>query len=142
MPSRNKYIQVIGLVGSKLFFFFSMLLYIKVCFEEPTLQSTEVQKKTTAIYTARFTQAVPILMASLRKCYVPEPSNSLTVTLDENGLKRWNDLCGVLKQNCLTCWGIWIGIVMEKVEELIKDLPQEFTLEANVDFLMMVCFKS
>lgn len=112
----------------------SMLQYIKVCFEEPTLQSTETQRKTTAIYTARFIQAIPIIMLNLRKCYIPEATS---LTIDESGLIRWNNLCGLLKQHCLVCWGKWIDIVMEKVEELTKDLPQEFTLEANVDYLMM-----
>nr|XP_049702682.1 conserved oligomeric Golgi complex subunit 1-like [Helicoverpa armigera] len=116
----------------------SMLQYIKACFEEPTLQSTDLQKKTTAIYTARFTQAISNLMPHLRKCYIPEERDCLgVINVDDNALKRWNDLCVVLKDHCQFCWGKWVDLVMEKVEELTKGLPQAFTLEANIDYLMM-----
>lgn len=116
----------------------SMLLYIKACFEEPTLQSTELQNKTTAIYTARFTQAISTLMPHLRKCYIPEERDSLgVINIDDNALKRWNGLCVVLKENCQFCWGKWVDIVVAKVEDLTKGLPQAFTLEANIDYLMM-----
>ncbi|KAJ2949499.1 hypothetical protein O0L34_g15422 [Tuta absoluta] len=116
----------------------SMLQYIKACFDEPTLQSTELKKKTTAIYTARFTQATVALIPHLRKCYIPETYNHIGVlNIDENAQKSWNELCGVLKENYLVCWGKWVDIVIEKVVELTKGLPQEFTLEANIDFLMM-----
>lgn len=117
----------------------SMLLYIKACFEEPTLQSNEIQKKTTAIYTARFTQAISTLMIHLRKCYIPEERDSLgVVNIDDNALKRWNAICAVLKEHCQFCWGKWVDIVMVKVDDLTKCLPQTFTLEANVDYLMML----
>uniref|UniRef100_A0A2A4JFR1 Conserved oligomeric Golgi complex subunit 1 n=1 Tax=Heliothis virescens TaxID=7102 RepID=A0A2A4JFR1_HELVI len=116
----------------------SMLQYIKACFEEPTLQSTELQKKTTAIYTARFTQAISNLMPHLRKCYIPEERDCLgVINVDDNALKRWNDLGIVLKDHCQFCWGKWVNLVMEKVEDLTKGLPQAFTLEANIDYLMM-----
>ncbi|KAJ8718628.1 hypothetical protein PYW08_002865 [Mythimna loreyi] len=116
----------------------SMLQYIKACFEEATLQSTDLQKKTTAIYTARFTQAISTLMPHLRKCYIPEERDSLgVINIDDNALKRWNDLCLVLKENCQFCWGKWVDIVVAKVEDLTKGLPQAFTLEANIDYLMM-----
>lgn len=116
-----------------------MLQYIKACFEEQTLQSTELQKKTTAIYTARFTQAISTLMIHLRKCYIPEERDSLgVVSIDDNALKRWNDICSVLKESCQFCWGKWVEIVMEKVEDLTKCLPRAFTLEANIDYLMTV----
>ncbi|CAH0687690.1 unnamed protein product [Spodoptera exigua] len=116
----------------------SMLQYIKACFEEPTLQSNELQNKTTAIYTARFTQAISALMPHLRKCYIPEERDSLgVINMDDNALKRWNDLCVVLKEHCQYCWGKWVDIVITKVEDLTKDLPQAFTLEANIDYLMM-----
>ena len=118
-----------------------MLQYIKACFEESTLQSTELQKKTTAIYTARFTQAISNLMPHLRKCYIPEERDSLgVINIDDNALKRWNDLCVVLKENCQFCWGKWVDIAVSKVEDLTKGLPQAFTLEANIDYLMMVGF--
>lgn len=120
-----------------------MLQYIKACFEEPTLQSTELQKKTTAIYTARFTQAISSLMISLRKCYIPEERDSLgVINIDDNALKRWNAICAMLKEHCQFCWSKWVTIVMAKVEDLTKGLPQTFTLEANVDYLMMVRFSS
>ncbi|CAB3244809.1 unnamed protein product [Arctia plantaginis] len=116
----------------------NMLQYIKACFEEPTLQSTELQKKTTAIYTARFTQAISTLMINLRKCYIPEERDSLgVVNIDDNASKRWNTICAVLKENCQFCWSKWVDIVIAKVEDLTKSLPQTFTLEANVDYLMM-----
>ncbi|XP_075979417.1 conserved oligomeric Golgi complex subunit 1 [Anticarsia gemmatalis] len=116
----------------------SMLQYIKACFEEPTLQSSELQKKTTAIYTARFTQAISTLMVYLRKCYIPEERDCLgVVNIDDNALKRWNNICAVLKESCQFCWGKWVDIVMVKIEDLTKCLPQAFTLEANIDYLMM-----
>ncbi|XP_049871581.1 conserved oligomeric Golgi complex subunit 1 isoform X2 [Pectinophora gossypiella] len=116
----------------------SMLQYIKACFDEPTFQSTDLQKKTTSIYTARFTQATIVLMPNLRKCYIPENYNHIgMIHIEENALKSWNDICAVLKEHCLFCWGKWVAIVVEKVVELTKCLPQEFTLEANVDYLMM-----
>jgi hypothetical protein len=116
-----------------------MIQYIKACFEEPTLQSTELQRKTTAIYTARFSQAISTLMPSLRKCYIVQEQNNYgIISVDDNALKRWNDLCGVMKENCLFCWSKWVDLVMVKVEELTIGLPQEFTLEANIDYLMMV----
>ncbi|XP_026741039.1 conserved oligomeric Golgi complex subunit 1 [Trichoplusia ni] len=116
----------------------SMLQYIKACFEEPTLQSTELQKKTTAIYTARFTQAISTLMVHLRKCYIPDERDGLgVINIDDNALKRWNDMCVVLKEHCQFCWGKWVDIVIAKVEDLTKCLPQSFTLEANIDYLMM-----
>ncbi|XP_028161086.1 conserved oligomeric Golgi complex subunit 1 isoform X4 [Ostrinia furnacalis] len=116
----------------------SMLQYIKACFEEPTLQSTELQRKTTAIYTARYSQAIPTLMPNLRKCYIPEEQNTLgVISVDENAVKRWNELCAMLKESYLYCWGKWVDIVEAKIEEMTKGLPQEFTLEANVDYLMM-----
>ncbi|CAG4940110.1 unnamed protein product [Parnassius apollo] len=115
----------------------SMLQYIKACFEEPTLQSTELQRKTTAVYTARFTQAITHLMPNLRKCYIPEDRYIDDVAVDENAIKSWNDICAVLKESCQYCWGKWLDIAMDKVTDLVKDLPQEFTLEANVDYLMM-----
>ncbi|XP_047505586.1 conserved oligomeric Golgi complex subunit 1 isoform X1 [Pieris napi] len=111
----------------------SILAYIKACFEEPTLQSTELQRKTTAIYTARFIQAIPILIPNVRRCYIPE--NSLIV--DEALSKRWARLGDVLKENCLHCWGKWLDIVMEKVKDLTNGLPQGFTMEENIDYLMM-----
>ncbi|XP_047532593.1 conserved oligomeric Golgi complex subunit 1 isoform X1 [Vanessa atalanta] len=114
----------------------SMLQYIKACFEEQTLQSTELQRKTTAIYTARFVQAITALMHNLRKCYINE-EQGIGLSANEAAVKSWNDICGVLKQNCLFCWGKWLRIVDEKVRELTQDLPQEFTLEANIDYLMM-----
>ncbi|VVD04236.1 unnamed protein product [Leptidea sinapis] len=110
----------------------SILAYIKACFEEPTLQSTELQKKTTAIYTARFLQAIPILMPNMRKCYIPE-----NVISYENGAKRWANVCEALKNDCHYCWGKWVELVMEKVEGLTKSLPQGFSLEENIDYLMM-----
>ncbi|CAH2264178.1 jg21718 [Pararge aegeria aegeria] len=109
----------------------SMLLYIKACFEEPTLQSTELQKKTTAIYTARFIQATTNLMPNLRKCYINDDS------LNDSEVKRWNDICVVLKKNYVLCWEKWLAIVDGKMRELTEGLPQEFTLEANIDYLMM-----
>ncbi|XP_030023719.2 conserved oligomeric Golgi complex subunit 1 [Manduca sexta] len=116
----------------------NMQQYIKACFEEPTLQSTELQRKTTAIYTARYTQAIMNLMPHLRKCYIPEITDSIgIVPIDDNALKRWNDVCGVLKLNCQFCWSKWVDIVVGKIEDLTKGLPQEFTLEANIDYLMM-----
>lgn len=116
----------------------NMLQYIRACFEEPTLQSTELQKKTTAIYTARFTQAISTLMTHLRKCYIPEVRDNLgVVNMDDNALKRWSDICLVLKESCQFCWGKWVDIVMAKVEDWTKCLPQAFTLEANIDYLMM-----
>ncbi|CAH4021526.1 unnamed protein product [Pieris brassicae] len=111
----------------------SILAYIKACFQEPTLQSTELQRKTTAIYTARFIQAIPILIPNVRRCYIPE--NSLLV--DEALSKRWARLGDVLKENCLHCWGKWLDIVMEKVKDLTNGLPQGFTMEENIDYLMM-----
>nr|XP_026493363.1 conserved oligomeric Golgi complex subunit 1 [Vanessa tameamea] len=114
----------------------SMLQYIKACFEEQTLQSTELQRKTTAIYTARFVQAITALMNNLRKCYINE-EQAVGLSANEAAVKSWNDICGVLKQNCLFCWGKWLHIVDGKVRELTQDLPQEFTLEANIDYLMM-----
>ncbi|XP_050350147.1 conserved oligomeric Golgi complex subunit 1 isoform X2 [Nymphalis io] len=114
----------------------SMLHYIKACFEEQTLQSTELQRKTTAIYTARFVQAITALMHNLRKCYIKEEQR-LGLSIKDDALKSWNDICGVLKQNCLFCWGKWLDIVDGKVRELTEELPQEFTLEANIDYLMM-----
>ncbi|XP_059060925.1 conserved oligomeric Golgi complex subunit 1 [Achroia grisella] len=116
----------------------SMLHYMKVCFEEPTLHSTELHRKSTAIYTARFTQAIPTLMPHLRKCYIPEEENVLgIINVDANAAKQWSELCAVLKESCLSFWGKWVEIVMVHVEELTKGLPQEFTLEANIDYLMM-----
>ncbi|CAH0588166.1 unnamed protein product [Chrysodeixis includens] len=116
----------------------SMLQYIKACFEESALQSSELQKKTTAIYTARFTQAISTLMVHLRKCYMPDERDSLgVINIDDNALKRWNDMCVVLKEHCQFCWGKWVDIVIAKVEDLTKCLPQAFTLEANIDYLMM-----
>ncbi|XP_026325897.1 conserved oligomeric Golgi complex subunit 1 isoform X2 [Hyposmocoma kahamanoa] len=116
----------------------SMLQYIKACFEEQTLQSNELQQKTTAIYTARFIQAITTLAPHLRKSYIPEEFDSLgVVTIDDNALKRWNALCSNLKDNYLYCWSKWVDIVMTKVTELTGHLPQEFTLEANIDYLMM-----
>ncbi|XP_034833206.1 conserved oligomeric Golgi complex subunit 1 isoform X1 [Maniola hyperantus] len=109
----------------------SMLLYIKACFEEPTLQSTELQRKTTAIYTARFIQATTDLMPNLRKCYINEDLPT------DAEVKCWNDICVVLKKNCALCWEKWLGIVDGKMRELTQGLPQEFTLEANIDYLMM-----
>ncbi|CAH2087581.1 unnamed protein product [Euphydryas editha] len=114
----------------------SMLQYIKACFEEQTLQSTELQRKTTAIYTARFVQATTVLIQNLRKCYIND-ENKAVLSVNEDDLKSWNNICGVLKQNCLFCWGKWLDIVDSKIRELTKDLPQEFTLEANIDYLMM-----
>lgn len=114
-----------------------MLQYIKACFEEQTLQSTELQRKTTAIYTARFVQAITALIHNLRKCYINE-ENKTVLTVNEDGLKSWNNICGVLKQNCLFCWGKWLDLVYSKIRDLTQDLPQEFTLEANIDYLMMV----
>ncbi|XP_068622543.1 conserved oligomeric Golgi complex subunit 1 [Battus philenor] len=115
----------------------SMLQYIKACFEEQTLQSTELQRKTTAVYTARFTQAITYLMTNLRKCYIPEDHYIDEVIVEESAIKSWNDICVVLKESCHFCWSKWLDIVMEKVQGLLKCLPQEFTLEANVDYLMM-----
>ncbi|KAM3965418.1 conserved oligomeric Golgi complex subunit 1 isoform 2-T2 [Aphomia sociella] len=116
----------------------SMLEYIKVCFEEPMLHTTELHRKTTAIYTARFTQAIPILMPHLRKCYIPEEQNILgVVNVDANAVKHWSQICGIVKENCIFCWGKWVDIVMVKLVDLTKGLPQMFTLEANVDYLMM-----
>ncbi|KAL4717039.1 hypothetical protein ACJJTC_016926 [Scirpophaga incertulas] len=116
----------------------SMIQYMKACFEEPTLQTTELQRKTTAIYTARFSQAMPTLMVNLRKCYIAEDHSDLSMTtIDDKAMKRWNDLCGVLKENYLFCWGKWVDLVVGRIEELTQGLPQEFTLEANVDYLMM-----
>lgn len=112
---------------------FSMLQYIRACFEEPTLQTTELQQKTTAIYTARFTQAIPNLMIHLRKCYITDE-----LTADASAIRRWDYTCGVLKESWLFCWGKWVDIVMVKVRDLTKCLPQELTLEANIDYLMMV----
>ncbi|KAJ0175018.1 hypothetical protein K1T71_009159 [Dendrolimus kikuchii] len=114
----------------------SMLQYIKACFEEPSLQSTELQRKTTAIYTARFTQAISNLMPSLRKCYIMEIDN-MGMHIDDSAVQRWNDLNGVLKESCYFCWGKWVDIVMGKIEKLTNGLPQEFTMEANIDYLMM-----
>ncbi|XP_004925637.1 conserved oligomeric Golgi complex subunit 1 [Bombyx mori] len=116
----------------------SMIHYIKACFEEPTLQSTELKRKTTAIYSARLTQAITTLIPHLHRCYIPETSDSIALcNTDEHCIKRWNSLCGKLKENCLYCWGKWVDIVTEKIEDLTKRLPQEFTLEANIDYLMM-----
>ncbi|KPJ16411.1 Conserved oligomeric Golgi complex subunit 1 [Papilio machaon] len=115
----------------------SMLQYIKACFEESTLQTTELQRKTTAVYTARFIQAIVYLIPNLRKCYIPEEQCIDDMNVDENSIKSWNDICVVLKDNCQYCWDKWLDIVMEKVIDLIKCLPQQFTLEANVDYLMM-----
>ncbi|XP_013149186.1 PREDICTED: conserved oligomeric Golgi complex subunit 1 [Papilio polytes] len=112
----------------------SMLQYIKACFEEPTLQSTELQRKSTAVYSARFIQAIVYLMPNLRKCYIPEDNADI---IEETAINRWNNISGILKENCQYCWGKWLDIVMQKVIDLIKCLPQEFTLEANVDYLMM-----
>ncbi|CAH2049220.1 unnamed protein product, partial [Iphiclides podalirius] len=114
----------------------SMLQYIKACFEEPTLQSTELQRKTTAVYTARFAQAITHLMPSLRKCYIPDDRYA-DEAIEEGAVRSWNDACEVLKSCCLHCWGKWLDIVMEKVMGLVQQLPQKFTLEANVDYLMM-----
>lgn len=116
-----------------------MLQYIKACFDEPSLQSTELQRKTTAIYTARFTQAITSLMPNLRKCYISEIDN-MGMHIDDSAVKQWNDLNTVLKENCQYCWSKWVSIVMGKVEELTTGLPQEFTMEANIDYLMMVNF--
>ncbi|XP_072937856.1 conserved oligomeric Golgi complex subunit 1 isoform X2 [Epargyreus clarus] len=116
----------------------SMLLYIKACFEEPTLQTTELQRKTTAIYAARFTKAITVLMPNLRKCYIcTEGYNMDVLSIDEAAVKSWSDICAVLKENCHTCWGKWLDVAMERVGDLTKGLPQEFTLEANIDYLMM-----
>ncbi|CAG9565917.1 unnamed protein product [Danaus chrysippus] len=104
----------------------SIIQYIRACFDEPTLQSTELQRKTTAVYTARFTQAITVLMPCLRKCYI---------TLDDT--KAWNDICTVLKENCLFCWNKWLDIAEVKINELTNGLPQKFTLEDNIDYLMM-----
>lgn len=112
-----------------------MLQYIKACFEEPTLQSTELQRKSTAVYSARFIQAIVYLMPYLRKCYIPEDNTDI---IEETAINSWNNISGILKENCQYCWGKWLDIVMQKVIDLIKCLPQEFTLEANVDYLMMV----
>lgn len=101
------------------------------------LQSTELQRKTTAIYTARFVQAITVLIHNLRKCYINE-ENRTVLTVNEDGLKSWNNICGVLKQNYLFCWGKWLELVDSKIRDLTQDLPQEFTLEANIDYLMMV----
>ncbi|XP_053611473.1 conserved oligomeric Golgi complex subunit 1 isoform X2 [Plodia interpunctella] len=115
----------------------SMLQYIKVCFEEQTLQSTDIQRKITAIYTARFIQAIPNLMPHLRKIYIPEQNHLEFENIDDNASKRWSNLCDMLKENYIYCWSKWVDIAMAKVQDLTKDLPQEFTLEANVDYLMM-----
>ncbi|KAG7300366.1 hypothetical protein JYU34_015967 [Plutella xylostella] len=113
----------------------SILQYIKACFDESTLQS-ELQQKTTAIYTARFTQAIPNLVPQLHKCYITTDSQSYT-SIDNDSIKRWNDMCAKLKECCLYCWGNWVDIAMKRVTDLTKGLPQEFTLEANIDYLMM-----
>ncbi|XP_045500873.1 conserved oligomeric Golgi complex subunit 1 isoform X1 [Colias croceus] len=111
----------------------SMLSYIKACFEEPTLQSTEIQRKTTAIYTARFVQAITILIPNIRKCYIPDNYTML----DETLAQRWHKLCDTLKENCHFCWGKWLTLVMDKAKALTNSLPQGFSLEENIDYLMM-----
>ncbi|CAK1542071.1 unnamed protein product [Leptosia nina] len=113
----------------------SMLTYIKACFEEPTLQSTELQRKTTAIYTARFVQAITILIPNVRRCYIPD--NNDTAMLDEASTKRWGKVCDVMKENCQYCWGKWLDIAVIKVKDLTNGLPQGFSLEENIDYLMM-----
>ncbi|CAH0718180.1 unnamed protein product, partial [Brenthis ino] len=110
----------------------NMVNYIKACFEEQTLQSTELQRKTTSIYSARFLQAITSLMPNLRKCYIND-----AVLLNDNAIKSWKDINAVLKENCLFCWTKWLDLVQEKIDNLTKRLPQEFTLEANIDYLMM-----
>ncbi|XP_041980829.1 conserved oligomeric Golgi complex subunit 1 [Aricia agestis] len=108
----------------------SMLQYIRACFEEHTLKSTELQRKTTAIYTARFTQAITTLMPHFRKCYIGED-------FDDGAVKSWNNVCGVLKNSCIECWRKWLDIVIVDIQALTAGLPQKFTLEANIDYLMM-----
>lgn len=54
--------------------------------------------------------------------------------------KQWTDLCAVLKEHCLLCWSKWVDVVMIKIVELTSGLPQEFTMEANIDYLMVVSF--
>lgn len=95
-----------------------------------------MQRKTTAIYTARFIQAIPILIPNARRCYIPENTNM--DILDEALAKRWTKLSDLLKENCLYCWGKWLDIVMEKAKDLTNGLPQGFTMEQNIDYLMMV----
>ncbi|XP_038222006.1 conserved oligomeric Golgi complex subunit 1 isoform X2 [Zerene cesonia] len=112
----------------------SMLAYIKACFEEPTLQSTIIQRKTTAIYTARFVQAITILIPNIRKCYIPDNYVNM---LDESLAQRWHKLCDTLKDNCQFCWGKWLALVMDKAKDLTNGLPQGFSLEENIDYLMM-----
>ncbi|GBP42268.1 Conserved oligomeric Golgi complex subunit 1 [Eumeta japonica] len=115
----------------------SIMEFIKHCFDDTKLQSTELQCKTTVIYAARFTQALIHLVPNLRKCFVPECNDLGKFESDTESIRCWNNFCDNLKAICLYCWGKWVDIAMSKVQNLTSGLPQEFTLEANIDYLMM-----
>lgn len=121
-----------------------MLKYIKQCIDDPNLNSTELKQKTTAVYTARFTQALTHLVPSLRKCFVYEEKNTFDnfSQNDSDANKQWTDLCLSLKNICFICWNKWIDNVIVKVEAGTSVLPQEFSLEANIDYLMVVSYIS
>lgn len=111
----------------------NMLQHVKDCLQDPQLNSNKLEEKTTAIYNARLIQAFTHLLPNLRKCLIYEEN----VYNNDESNKRWLSLCSMLKSNCILCWNKWIDLVMIDINKLTRGLPQEFTLEANVDYLMV-----
>lgn len=99
--------------------------------------------KTSSILTARLLQAIPQLVPNLRSCFVPIQSQSILsyedfqVTKPSN-TSSWDETVQFFSENCNSCWTYWIEESMKSVDELLLNMPQEFTLAANIDYLLVV----
>lgn len=124
-----------------LFSYFSFLEYVhKDCISK---KESDTHRKTAAILTARFLLATPQLVPNLRFCFIPTQKHNDNIfedvsTVDSGATKSWEEVCKLLSSNCHLCWEKWIEISMKRVDELLLEMPQEFTVLANMDYLLVV----
>lgn len=99
--------------------------------------------KTSSILTARLLQAIPQLVSNLRSCFIPIQSQLILSYEDfqmtePNNTSSWDEIVKVFDENCHCCWTYWIEESMKSVDELLLNMPQEFTLATNIDYLLVV----
>ncbi|XP_077285112.1 conserved oligomeric Golgi complex subunit 1 isoform X2 [Arctopsyche grandis] len=95
-----------------------------------------------SILTSRLLQAIPQLVPNLRSCFVPLQVQSILLyeefqIPDADNTALWDEVCKILDENCHLCWTHWVDNAIKKIEELLLDMPQEFTMAANINYLLV-----
>lgn len=112
-----------------------LVLYLRECSKEnissliTSIKSSKfIKSAENCIMLARLLQAISELCPNLRLCFsghlLLEPSFMRDPTKDDDGDKEWNNICGLLEEESIRFWCMWMDVFVGEW----KQLDQNFDL--------------